>query len=163
MKIKENEKGITVDSLNITRNIMMWDETMIQLSNVSSITTRQLNPIYVPWYPIAVILFLLGLLRTRSYSGRMMGFWMIVAGVVIAFWCYFMNLNRKEKIILTIQMNSGVNYYFMLKEKRVRNQLLAVLEKIIADGGVGNASISISVKDCTIRDNAQLFNGVKIR
>lgn len=29
MKFKESEKCITVDSLNITRNIMMWDETMI--------------------------------------------------------------------------------------------------------------------------------------
>ena len=51
----------------------------------------------------------------------------------------------------------------MVKERRVLNKLLAVLEKIIADGGVGNASISISVKDCTIRDNAQLFNGLNIR
>ena len=61
MKFKESEVCITVDSLNITRNIMMWDETMIQLSNVSAITTRPLNPIYVPWYPAAAVLLLLGL------------------------------------------------------------------------------------------------------
>ena len=88
---------------------------------------------------------------------------LIAVGAAIAFWCYTMNSKRKEQTILTIQMNSGVSYYFMVKEKRVLNKLLTVLEKIIADGGVGNASISISVKDCTIRDNAQLFNGLNIR
>lgn len=163
MKVKESEKCITVDSLNVTRNIMMWDETMIQLSNVSAITTRSLNPVYVPWYPIAAILLLLGLERVRSYGGKTVGFLLIAVGAAIAFWCYTMNSKRKEQTILTIQMNSGVSYYFMVKEKSVLNKLLTVLEKIIADGGVGNASISISVKDCTIRDNAQLFNGLNIR
>ena len=154
MKFKESEKCITVDSLNITRNIMMWDETMIQLSNVSAI--------YVPWYPAAAVLLLLGLSGIQSYSGKTMGFLMIIAGAVMAFWCFNMNSERKEQTILTVQMNSGVSYFFMVKEKKILNKLLAVLAKIIADGGVGNASISISIKDCTIRDNARLFNGVNI-
>lgn len=162
MKFKESEKCITVDSLNITRNIMMWDETMIQLSNVSAITTRPLNPIYVPWYPAAAVLLLLGLSGIQSYSDKTMGFLMIIAGAVMAFWCFNMNSERKEQTILTVQMNSGVSYFFMVKEKKILNKLLAVLAKIIADGGVGNASISISIKDCTIRDNARLFNGVNI-
>ncbi len=87
---------------------------------------------------------------------------MIIAGAVMAFWCFNMNSERKEQTILTVQMNSGVSYFFMVKEKKILNKLLAVLAKIIADGGVGNASISISIKDCTIRDNARLFNGVNI-
>ena len=117
MKFKESEKCITVDSLNITRNIMMWDETMIQLSNVSAITTRPLNPIYVPWYPAAAVLLLLGLSGIQSYSGKTMGFLMIIAGAVMAFWCFNMNSERKEQTILTVQMNSGVSYFFMVKEK----------------------------------------------
>ena len=73
-----------------------------------------------------------------------------------------MNSERKEQTILTVQMNSGVRYFFMVKEKKIVNKLVAVLAKIIADGGVGNAGISISIKDCTIRDNSRLFNGVNI-
>ena len=120
MKFKESEKCITVDSLNITRNIMMWDETMIQLSNVSAITTRPLNPIYVPWYPAAAVLLLLGLSGIQSYSGKTMGFFMIIAGAVMAFWCFNMNSERKEQTILTVQMNSGVSYFFKV-QRQLRN------------------------------------------
>lgn len=75
----------------------------------------------------------------------------------------YCDAKRQEQTILTIQMNSGANHYFMVENKDTLNQLLKVLAKIIADGGVGSRSVSIKMKDCTIQDNAQLFNGVNIR
>ncbi len=161
MKFKESEETIKVESLNITHNIMMWDQTMIQISNVSTITTKPRNP--VSGYPVAAILFFLGLLLTQFYFTKVFGFILIAAGIGIALWCFAENAKRQEQTILTIQMNSGANHYFMVENKNTLNPLLKVLAKIIADGGVGSRSVSIKMKDCTIQDNAQLFNGVNIR
>ena len=46
--VMEKEKSIETEQLLIKRNIMSWEDTMIQLSNVSVISTSQLEPLKFP-------------------------------------------------------------------------------------------------------------------
>ena len=53
MKMKTGDKYIKTESFQITKNVLMWNDSMIQLSNVSLITTAPLPAIWFPWYPLA--------------------------------------------------------------------------------------------------------------
>ena len=55
-----------------------------------------------------------------------------------------------------------MGYQFLIKEKEVMEKIRIVLEKIIADGGIGERSVSINIQDCTITDHASVLDSVKI-
>lgn len=57
-------------------------------------------------------------------------------------------------------MNSGQSLYFAFKRKDFLQSVLAVLERIIADGG--DRQVSINVENCTFSGDADILNGIRI-
>lgn len=145
---KMGEKYIETPSLLIKNNIMTWDNTMIQLSNISYISAADIALIRFPGWLVAAFfagLFLLGkqvLLATL----------LITAGAVGLYFWYKENEKRRQGAILTIRMNSGHNLYFTFKEKEFLMRVIRVLEGIIVNGGV-NSPVSINIKGCTITNS----------
>lgn len=163
MKMETGDKYIKTESFQITKNVLMWNDSMIQLSNVSLITTAPLPAIWFPWYPLAALLFYLGLTNLSKRGHFSFAACLILlVGAAIGYWQYQKNENRKKATVLTLQMNSGMGYQFLIKEKEVMEKIRIVLEKIIADGGIGERSVSINIQDCTITDHASVLDGVKI-
>ncbi len=158
MSKNDNEKSIDTPELMIKGNIMSWPGTMIQLSNISCISTSALSE--KPFPNMAAGIIILGLLGFKFNA-------MIAVIVVLigAAWIYVWsqeNKERKTNTRLSIIMNSGNSLQFVISNKKFLDNILKVLEKIIISGGVGNQQVSINIKDCKISGSARLFEGLNI-
>lgn len=159
--MKENrpgigEKAIETPTLLIKKNIMYWENTMIQLSNVSCISTG--NIASAP-FPILAALFVLAGFLLFSKSAVLAIVLCVIGAVWLLIW-YLENESRREGAVLAIRMNSGQSLYFAFKRKDFLQSVLAVLERIIADGG--DRQVSINVENCTFSGDADILNGIRI-
>lgn len=159
MAFSLSEKCIQTERLNITGNIMTWDGTMIQLSNVSYITTKKLQPAKFPWF--VLVCWLVGLALLGTYP--MLGIIAIILGGVIFYLWIKENQNRGQSTILTIRTNSGDDLLFLFSDKFFLNKVLTVLEKIIIDGGIGSQNISIDLHGSQISGDARVLNNLGIK
>lgn len=148
------EKNIETPSLLIKKNIMTWNNTMIQLSNVSLISAADID---LAPFPLLAVLIILGGLMLFSASVALAFLLLILGGIWIYFW-YFENEKRKAGAILTIRMNSGHNLHFTFENKEFLLRVVEVLENIVIDGG-SNSPVTIDIKDCEII-NSNLFSDI---
>lgn len=158
MKFKEEEKCIKTEELNITGNIMTWQGTMIQLANVSYITSTALALMDFPWAAVGLIVFGLAVWKLSGLITLLL----VAAGCVWIYYWYQENEKRKKSIILTIVMNSGSKLQFLFNDKAFLGKVMDVLEKIIIDGGVGRQDVSINISDCEIGGNAKVLSDLDI-
>ena len=157
--MKENrfsigDKTIETPSLVIRKNIMTWDSTMIQLSNISLISAANIDN--TPFPLLAALAIIVGLMLLGKST-----FLALILIAIGAIWIYFWykeNEKRKMGAILTILMNSGHNLYFKFSDRNFLLRVVRVLEQIITNGN--SNQISINLSDCTITGNAQVLNGI---
>lgn len=159
MEFLQNEKCIETDQLNITGNIMTWQGTMIQLSNVSYITTKRVNVTPFPWGGLVLIgVGACAWIFTKSWLALLI---ILLGGVIIGEW-YIENKKRAQLKILTICMNSGKNLQFLFTDWMFLNRVLSVLEKIIVSGGIGSQNISIDLSGSQFSGDAHVLNNLGI-
>ena len=145
------EKFIETPSLVIKKNIMTWDNTMIQLSNVSYLSASSLTLKPFPFLAALIILGGLCMLGEMLVPGLLV----IACGAAwIYSWCND-NETRQTGATLTIRMNSGHNLYFSFANKEFLLKVLDVLENIIINGGA-NSPVSINIAGCTISNSSVL-------
>lgn len=157
-KGKKKEKSIETPELLIKGNIMSWEGTMIQLSNVSCIST---SPLELMEFPKYALLFLLGGLvsfRGNVFLGLVL---LVIGGAWIYYW-YTINEKRKLDTSLNIIMNSGNGLCFIVSNKKFLKEILEILKQIIIEGGVGKQKVSINLKGCKITGNAKVLNDFDI-
>lgn len=156
--IMKKEKTIETQELLITGNIMSWKGTMIQLSNVSCISTE---PLAQDEFPKLSILLLL------------IGFWLFKSNFILSLlflasgggWIYLWYPKyqlRSSQTILNICMNAGLNLKFLFKSRSFLDDVLRVLERIILEGGVGEQNVSINISRCNFSGNAQVLNDLNL-
>lgn len=119
---RDNSQQLVIDTprLWVKGNIMCWDGTMIQLSNVSCISTTPLVQIAFPLF--SIVFLLLGLL-SLGYN-LIVGIILLgVGGVWIYNW-YKTNEERKKDTILNIVMNSGNSLQFVINNKNFLDKVL---------------------------------------
>lgn len=148
------EKTIETPSLVIKKNIMTWDNTMIQISSISLISAANIDTTPFPLLAALAVLIGLMLLGTSPLLALLL---IAVGGVWIYFW-YKENEKRKMGAILTIRMNSGHNLYFKFSDRNFLLRVVQILEQIITNGN--NNQISVNISDCTITGNAHVLNGI---
>lgn len=149
---------IETPQLLIKGNIMSWYATMIQLSNVSCISTSSLGQ---TMFPInCVVLFLIGLLMLAFNALVSMIF--LGLGVAYIYKWYKDNEERKKRTILNIVMNSGNNLQFVFNDREFLDRVLNVLEQIIIEGGVGKQNVAINIQGCEITGNAKVLNDLNL-
>lgn len=155
---KDDEKSIETKELMIKGNIMLWHGTMIQLSNISSITTDPLALLKFPWGSLVVML--IGLLMEKV--NILLTVLLVIAGIIwIAMW-YEKNQERKMSTVLSITMNSGQSLFFLCKDYGFLERVLHVLELVIIDGGTGSEQIIINMNNSRIDGNAKILENAKI-
>lgn len=157
---RDNSQQLVIDTprLLVKGNIMCWDGTMIQLSNVSCISTKPLVQIAFPLF--SLVFLLMGLL-SLGYN-LIVGIILLgVGGIWIYYW-YKTNEERKKNTILNIVMNSGNSIQFVINNRNFLDKVLRVLEQIIIDGGVGKQNVSINIQGCQITGNAKVLNDLNL-
>lgn len=154
----KNEKSIKTPELLIEGNIMRWEGTMIQLSNVSCISIKPLQLLEFPKYAIVTFIIGLGLLMYNALLGLLA---ILGGGIWIYVW-HEMNEKRKSDTVLSINLNSGENLQFIFFSKTFLLDVLHVLEYTIVNGGIGKKNISINVSGCNISGDASILNDIKL-
>lgn len=155
----KQEKKINTKELTIQGNIMIWEETMIQLSNVSCISTTPLVNVKFP--KLSILLLFIGLAVLKSNG--VFGVFLFSAGLLwIYFGWYLINEKRKKSTILTVGMNSGVDMNFLFSNKGFLDDVLRVLECILIEGDIGKDSIYINIHGCDISGNASILNDLNL-
>ncbi|EOS46874.1 hypothetical protein V1226_09480 [Lachnospiraceae bacterium JLR.KK009] len=157
MNLKK-EKSIETPELKVKGNIMSWDGMMIQLSNVSSVSTAPLDQLAFPM--LSVLLIFVGIvgLKQELFFGVLL---LVLGGAWIYGW-YYINNKRKLNTILSIVMNSGSNLQFVISNKSFLDKVLQVLELIIIEGDIGKQNITINIKGNTISGNAKVLNDLNM-
>lgn len=145
------EKTIETPSLLIKKNIMAWDNTMIQLSNISYVSSSDVASLSFP--VLAALLILAGLLLLKSSA--FLAIVLMIAGAAWLFFWYQENERRKTCAILTIRMNSGNNLYFTFSNRAFLTKVMNVLAYIIVNGT--DRQVSINMTNCEISGNAQVL------
>ena len=151
-------KTIETETLLIKGNIMLWENTMIQLSNVSCISTA---PLDLMKFPLVSILFLIIGVALLEISTNL-GFVFILGAVILIIRWLYTNDVRRANEILSVSMNSGDNLQIVFNDKLFLNFVLRVLEQIILEGGVGSKSVSINVHNCEIGGDAKILDNLNI-
>lgn len=154
----DEKKSIQTKRLLIRGNIMSWDNTMIQLSNVSCLSTAILDEVPFPKYAILLVLAGIVLLKFNVVVG-------LIALAVAGGWIYtWYNTNKKRSLqtVLSINLNSGLNFNLLFGNRAFLEDVLKVLEKIITEGGIGDRNLSIDIYGCKFSGNAQVLNGLNI-
>ncbi len=157
MNLKK-EKSIETPELKVKGNIMSWDGMMIQLSNVSSVSTAPLDQLAFPM--LSVLLIFAGIvgLKQELFFGVLL---LVLGGAWIYGW-YYINNKRKLNTILSIVMNSGSNLQFVISNKSFLDKVLQVLELIIIEGDIGKQNITINIKGNKISGNAKVLNDLNM-
>lgn len=154
----KKEKTIETQELLITGNIMSWKGTMLQLSNVSCISTKPLEEDEFPKFSILLLLIGFWLFK----SNFILSILFLASGGIWVYVWYQENQIKISQSILNICMNSGVNLQFLFKDRNFLEEVLHVLEKIILEGGVGEQNVSINISRCDFSGNAQVLNDLKL-
>lgn len=154
----DTKNSIQTKKLLVKGNIMSWDNTMIQLANVSCLSTTPLEEIPFPKYSILLILVGLVMFKINVLVS-------LLALAAAGGWIYtWYNTNRKRSLqtVMSINMNSGMNFNLLFGDKGFLEDVLKVLEKIITEGGIGDHNLSIDIYGCEFSGNSQVLNGLNI-
>lgn len=155
-KLGFGENTIETPSVYIRKNIMIWDNNMIQLSNISCISASGVDDLPFPVWVAVIILVGLVMFAASAFAAIVL----IAIGGYFAYEWYTNNKKRKKEAILTIRMNSGSNFFFLFNDKNFLHKVLNVLENIIVNGNV-SGSIEINIKDSNIV-NSHILNDAAI-
>lgn len=150
----KNEKTINTPQLAIAGNIMAWNDSVIQLSNISSISTV---PLALTPFPLWIILLLFGGISSFMYS-KIMAIVIIVIGLVAIIGWNQKNEEIKQQKNLIILMNSGITFSFLFRDKKFLNEVFGVLSSIIAEHGKEERHVKININNSTISGNAKILN-----
>lgn len=151
-------KSIDTPMLFIKNNIMTWDYTVVQLSNVSYISTSQIEPVKFPtWTLVGLIMGM----ATFSINFILSICILAISGIFIYKW-YMNNEERKKEKCLNIGMNSGKTFYILFKEEEFLRKVVAVLQEIFREGGVGKEIVSINIRDCKFGGHAKVLTDLNI-
>lgn len=156
---RQKSNAINTDYLIIRDNIMEWGNTLIQLSNVSSISTETFIE-NVPFPVLSITLIIAGFLCFNI--SVLAGIVAVAAGVIwIYFWWNKKN-NPGKTMTLNIMMNSGAVYGFLFNSEEFKLRVLRVLEIIIAESKnpqISVGDISIDIKNDKIIGDVSFLNG----
>lgn len=152
--VMEKEKSIETEQLLIKGNIMSWEDTMIQLSNVSFISTSPLEPLKFPRIILLTLIASFVMMKFNAGIG-------VLLLMVCMGWSYFWydeNQSRDSKKVLKIVMNSGYSLCIIFANQSFLQTVLQVLKQIFIEGGVGEQNVMIDLRNAKISGNANVLN-----
>lgn len=150
----KKESEIKTAELSVAGNVMSWHNTIIQLSNISSLSTVSLELKKFPFWTIVALLIGLIFLKYQMLIA-IIAFGL--AGVVIYLW-YRENERLKSQKNLIIMMNSGKTFIICFEDKQFLKKVYAVLCTIIAERNHSSKHIKININNSTISGEANVLN-----
>lgn len=150
----EKDLKIGPEKLLIQGNIMAWEDNMVKLSNISLVSASDISAMPFPMYSLIVFLIGLVLLYFMPSIGILV---LVLFATGIVCW-YVLNEEHRKGLILTILLDSGHSIQLVFQNREHVQQVLKILQEILADGNIHNRSILINIEDCTIEEKENVLN-----
>lgn len=152
--------------LSIRGHLLRWSDTVIQISNISMVSTAEVPASRVPmWLLVAAGicgLFGIWLLDVNSkmyYPNEAMQVFGVLAIIASIGWflTWWFTRNTKDKTYLNLALNSGNVYSFLFTDKAFMLQVLQVFANIFESDPSVDAAVS-----ATGSDNATVIGSITI-
>lgn len=151
----EKPKSIETEELLIKGNLLCWEDTMVQISNVSCITMTSLA---TPPFPVFILVLMLGGVALFFFKP----IWGIIAVVISIIWLMGWSSECNEissKKRLNIILNSGNTLAFEIKDQQFLKKVIKILQPILIKGNIGgDKKILINIKNSSITGNVRILN-----
>lgn len=146
-------KNIETPFLKISGNCLEIQNTTIQLSNISLLSTADVTPAKFPVWSVALILIGIVLLEYFPVPAVLVT---AVGGIWIYVW-YSSVQEAKQMKRLTIVTNSGNAFPIVFSDQEFLSDVVTVMTDIIRDP-VHAKEITVNVKDCTFENSSVIDN-----
>ena len=157
-----HERKVETKNLYIKDNIIRWSDTVLQISNVSMISTANVRG--KPFPILAAVLVLLGVVigsianQWGSSGSSGMGILITTGGIVwIVVWA-IQNENAKTITALNISMNSGDVFTVIFHDKQFLQEVISRMTNLI-NKPAEERNLTINIKDNTFHDGSSVFGG----
>lgn len=158
-----NDKTVETDSLYIHGHLLKWENVVVQISNISSITASNI-PIEKKsqyWLWGALVIGLLGFTGLMSRDKGLAISLLALSVLCISVWW---NKNEEEKKdakklkCLSIFLNSGSTYSIIFDDESFLQQVLQVFANIFENGAQAGTNYHINLTGCTIDNQSSVVN-----
>ncbi len=157
--LKNDSSGnreINTDSLKIHGNCMEFENTIIQLSNISLISNNSINLTKFPTWSIVAIIVGLLFLTLKSKPMILLGLVAIALGA-FAIYLWYQQVEREKRIKkLVIATNSGQTFSIIFDNSEFLETVIRVLKEIIANPG-HLSDVNFNIKGNTFTHSAAIF------
>ena len=147
------EKTVKTEKLLIQGHLLRWEDVVIQISNISLITSSDVITAQFPTWAGIMAVVGLALLGLVWYLGLIL---IAIAGFAIFSW-YSSVQEAKNRKYLNILLNSGQTYSIMFQSKHFLNDVLQVFANIFEEGSAGGTNYYINIKDSKIDHNSSII------
>lgn len=139
---------LDISGFQIEGNLIKWNGSMIQISNVSMISTAPLQFKRFPRW--SIIMFLIGLIAMgkNALVGLLI---MAIAILAIVEW-KMTNDKRAQYRYLQIYLNSGRQFSIKVYTAEFLNRIMGVLENILVNKENQGHNITIDLKNSEIKE-----------
>jgi hypothetical protein len=145
----KEENTICTSDFRIEKNIIAFNDTMLQISNISHISVEPIPPSdFNLWSIVVLIVGVLGLFQTFQVFRILGGFFVLMGGIYLI-WYAFINSNSKERY-LYIYMCSGNTFTICCENTKFLKKVMKVIEYCINNQHSTNIKIDF--------DNCKLYN-----
>lgn len=155
---KESEsKIVETDVLKVKGNLISWDNSIIQISNISMLTTTDVEANKFPMYSILFVLLGLFITKTNIIAG-------LVSLIIGIAWIYFWRKGSKQaknSKNLNIVLNSGHIFIFIFHDKKFLEKVISVLSEILVTSEK-KAEYIFNIKNSTFNDNSSLVKNMDV-
>ena len=141
-------KKINTDNFRIENNIIFFNDSLIQVSNISQVSIAPVPKKKFNF--LSILIMVVGILLVQSYSEiqKYIGIGFLIAGIAYVF--YFLCSNKDEKY-LNISLNSGNVYCIFCKDVKFFDRVMYVIEYCINNHYT--QCVTIDFNNCRISDS----------
>lgn len=140
-------KEIKTSNFKIENNIISFNDSLLQISNISQIDIAPIPKLKVNLW-IVIIAAVLGATMISSYP---FGVLMLAVAIGYPICVYLINKNNEEKRFLNISLNSGYMYCIFCSDKKFLKNVRMVIEYCINHHWT--QSINIDFNNCELKNS----------
>lgn len=149
----QKEKKIKTTNLSITGNLLRWEDVVIQISNISIISSSDFQKTPFSIWNILLLIAGVAFLPIIWYVGLL-----CLAFGAFLIWAWYTETERtKNYKYLNIQLNSGRLFSLLFEDKTFLTQVLNVFATIFEDDDAAqNRNIYIDIASCRVEDRSSV-------
>lgn len=144
------EKTITTDNFRIEKNTISFNDSILQISNISSVDVESApKPKFNLW---SIVICIVGLLMMVKYGREMnvLGIVLFFGALIYIIWYVGYIMDSKDKY-LCIYLNSGRVYYIDCESEKFLKKVMKVMKNCINNHNT--KKIKIDFNQCTLENS----------